>query len=72
MAASPIAQVYIRMLDGETLTVNGELKTVHPASDGYAMLSLPVGEFTIDLQDNGKTRTQVLNITQPGTWLVNP
>ncbi|MDF7680763.1 serine/threonine-protein kinase [Enterobacteriaceae bacterium ESL0689] len=72
VAASPIAQVYIRMLDGETLTVNGELKTVHPASDGYAMLSLPVGEFTIDLQDNGKTRTQVLNITQPGTWLVNP
>ncbi|QPJ98730.1 protein kinase [Enterobacter mori] len=70
--ASPIALVYIRMLDGETLKVNDEPKALRPATNGYASLKLPAGEFKIELEGSGKARTQTLDIAKPGTWLVNP
>ncbi|HCM9279473.1 protein kinase [Enterobacter hormaechei] len=70
--ASPVALVYIRMLDGETLKVNGESKALRPGNNGYASLKLPVGETRIELEGNGRTRTQTLDIAKPGTWLVNP
>ena len=69
---SPVALVYIRILDGETLKVNGEPKALRPATNGYASLKLPAGEAKIELQGNGRTRTQTLDIAKPGTWLVNP
>ncbi|WP_312457704.1 serine/threonine-protein kinase [Pseudescherichia sp.] len=70
--AEPIVLVYIRMLEGETLQINGESKALRPATNGYASLTLPAGEFTFELQGSGKTRMQTLNIAKPGTWLVNP
>ncbi|MBJ6544950.1 protein kinase [Enterobacter hormaechei] len=70
--ASPVALVYIRMLDGETLKVNGEPKALRPGNNGYASLKLPAGETRIELEGNGRTRTQTLDIAKPGTWLVNP
>lgn len=70
--ASPVALVCIRILDSETLKVNGEPKTLRPANNGYASLRLPAGKVRIELQGNGRTRTQTLDITKPGTWLVNP
>lgn len=70
--ASPVALVYIRMHDGETLKVNGESKALRPGNNGYASLKLPAGEISIELEGNGRTRTQTLDITKPGTWLVNP
>jgi hypothetical protein len=70
--ASPVALVYIRIQDGETLKVNGEPKALRPATNGYASLKLPAGEAKIELQGNGRTRTQTLDIAKPGTWLVNP
>ena len=60
------------ILDGETLKVNGEPKALRPATNGYASLKLPAGEAKIELQGNGRTRGQTLDITKPGTWLVNP
>ena len=69
---SPVALVYIRIQDGETLKVNGEPKALRPATNGYASLKLPAGEVKIELQGNGKTRSQTLDIAKPGTWLVNP
>ncbi len=70
--AEPVVLVYIRMLEGETLQINGEPKALRPATNGYASLTLPAGEFTFELQGSGKTRMQTLNIAKPGTWLVNP
>ena len=70
--ASPVALVYIRMLDGETLKVNGESKALRPWNNGYASLKLHAGETRIELEGNGRTRTQTLDIAKPGTWLVNP
>ncbi len=60
------------MLDGETLKVNGEPKALRPGNNGYASLKLPAGEARIELEGNGRTRTQTLDIAKPGTWLVNP
>jgi hypothetical protein len=60
------------MLDGETLKVNDEPKALRPATNGYASLKLPAGEFKIELEGSGKARTQTLDIAKPGTWLVNP
>ena len=65
--ASPVALVYIRMLDGETLKVNGESKALRPGNNGYASLKLPAGETRIELEGNGRTRTQTLDIAKPGT-----
>ncbi|EDX6465830.1 serine/threonine protein kinase [Salmonella enterica subsp. diarizonae serovar 60:r:e,n,x,z15] len=70
--ASPVALVYIRIHDSETLKVNGEPKALRPANNGYASLRLPAGEVKIELQGNGRTRSQTLDIAKPGTWLVNP
>ncbi|MGK4625826.1 serine/threonine protein kinase, partial [Raoultella ornithinolytica] len=64
---SPVALVYIRIQDGETLKVNGEPKALRPATNGYASLKLPAGEVKIGLQGNGRTRGQTLDITKPGT-----
>ena len=52
--------------------MNGEPKALRPATNGYASLKLPAGEVKIELQGNGKTRSQTLDIAKPGTWLVNP
>lgn len=70
--ANPVALIYIRMLEGETLRVNGERKALRPATNGYASFKLPAGQFTVELQGSGKSRTQRLDIVKPGTWLVNP
>lgn len=70
--AAPVAQVYIRMHDGETLTLNGEAKSTTPATNGFASIKLAPGRYDIALQGNGQTRTQTLEIAKPGTWLINP
>ncbi len=71
-AAAPIAQVYVRMRDGEKLTLNGEPHHTQPATNGFASLKLAPGHYEITLQGNGQTREQTLEIAKPGTWLINP
>jgi serine/threonine protein kinase len=70
--AAPIAQVYVRMRDGEKLKLNGEPHDTQPATNGFASLKLAPGHYEITLQGNGQTRAQTLDIAKPGTWLVNP
>lgn len=69
---APVVLVYVRMRDGETLEVNGEPKSLRPAANGYASFKLAAGRYDVLLQGNGETRRQTLDITKPGTWLVNP
>ena len=71
-AQEPVVLVYVRMRDGETLEVNGEPKSLRPAANGYASFKLAAGRYDVLLQGNGETRRQTLDITKPGTWLVNP
>lgn len=67
-----IAQVYVRMNEGEKLSLNGESQSVSPASNGFAALKLAPGRYALTLQGNGQTRSQTLTIVNAGTWLINP
>ncbi|WP_039056544.1 protein kinase [Enterobacter sp. Bisph1] len=68
----PIAQIFVRMNEGEKLTLNGEAQSVSPATNGFASLKLQPGRYKLVLQGNGQSRTQTITIAQPGTWLINP
>ncbi|MGK9172940.1 protein kinase [Yokenella regensburgei] len=69
---APVAQVYVRMNEGETLSLNGEAQSVSPATSGFATVKLPPGRYELVLQGNGQSRSQTLTIASAGTWLVNP
>jgi len=71
-AAAPIAQIYVRMNEGEKLTLNGEVQSVTPATSGFATVKLQPGRYDLVVQGNGQSRSQTLNIVSAGTWLVNP
>ncbi len=71
-AAAPVAQVYVRMREGEKLKLNGEPHNTQPATNGFASLKLAPGHYEITLQGNGQTREQTLEIAKPGTRLINP
>lgn len=67
-----MVQIYIRMHEGEQLTLNGEARTVVPAVSGFASLKLTPGRYEFILRGNGQTRSQTITVNQPGTWLLNP
>ena len=67
-----MVQVYIRMYEGEQLTLNGEVRTVMPAVNGFASLKLTPGRYEFILRGNGQTRSQTITVGQAGTWLLNP
>lgn len=71
-AAAPIAQIYVRMNEGEKLSLNGEVQSVTPATSGFATVKLQPGRYDLVVQGNGQSRSQTLNIVSAGTWLVNP
>ncbi|UXY12986.1 protein kinase [Kosakonia sp. ML.JS2a] len=67
-----VAQIFVRMNEGEKLTLNGESQSVTPATNGFASLKLQPGHYELVLQGNGQTRSQSFNIAKAGTWLINP
>ena len=67
-----MAQIYIRMHEGEQLTLNGEVRTLMPAVNGFASLKLIPGRYEFILRGNGQTRSQTITVSQTGTWLLNP
>ncbi len=66
------AQIFVRMNEGEKLTLNGESQSVTPATNGFASLKLQPGHYELVLQGNGQTRSQSFNIAKAGTGLINP
>ncbi|WP_263754493.1 serine/threonine protein kinase [Kosakonia cowanii] len=69
---APIAQLFVRMNEGEKLTLNGESQSVSPATNGFASLKVKTGRYELVLEGNGQTRSQTVDIANPGTWLINP
>ncbi|RRA44037.1 serine/threonine protein kinase, partial [Cronobacter sakazakii] len=67
-----VAQIYVRMGEGEQLALNGKTQTVTPAENGFASLQLPTGDYELTIKGRGQTRSQTINVSRPGTWLVNP
>ncbi|MGP3591628.1 serine/threonine protein kinase [Vagococcus sp. WN89Y] len=68
----PIAQIYVRMNEGEKMSVNGEAQSVSAGTNGFAALKLQPGRYEVVLRGNGQTRSQTINIASAGTWLINP
>lgn len=67
-----LARVYIRMNEGEVLSVNGKTENITTGANGYGFLQLPAGKYEFTLQDNKQSRNMTLNIEKAGTWLINP
>lgn len=72
VSQTPVAQLFVRMKEGEKLSLNGEAQSVSPAANGFASLKLQPGRYEVLLQGNGQRRSQTITIANPGTWLINP
>ena len=66
------ARVYVRMYEGEQLTINGKAQKVVPAANGYGFVQLAPGNYQIELRSRSQSRSVRLTIGTPGTWLLNP
>lgn len=71
-AATPVAQLFVRMNEGEKLSLNGEAQSVSPATNGFASVKLQPGRYEVVLRGNGQTRSQTITVASAGTWLINP
>jgi len=73
-AATPaaLATVYLKLMSGESVMLNGQPVEVKPGSSGFAALNLAAGEYKIDVSNGSQTHSQSLTIDKPGTWLINP
>jgi serine/threonine protein kinase len=72
VAAEPVAQVYIKLRQGDALTLNGKEPAMVPSANGFALLQLPAGEYQVAVRNQGQTRQQKLKIAQEGVWVINP
>ncbi|ACX88209.1 serine/threonine protein kinase [Pectobacterium parmentieri] len=67
-----VAQVYIKLQQGERVEVNGKPQALVPAMNGFAALQLAPGNYTFAVSGQGGTREQTLQISQEGVWLLDP
>ncbi|PZL93297.1 serine/threonine protein kinase [Pantoea graminicola] len=70
--AAPVAQVYIRLQQGERVQVNGQPQALVPAVNGFATLQLAPGSYTFAISGQNGTRQQTLTISEEGVWLLDP
>ena len=66
------ALVYVRIREGEQLSLNGKAQPVVPAANGFAALQLKPGQYAFTLKGRDQSRSQTLTIGNAGTWLINP
>ncbi|MFZ4835065.1 serine/threonine protein kinase [Rouxiella sp. Mn2063] len=71
-ATQSLSQIYIRLRDGEQLSVNGKSQAVIPSANGFALLQLPSGQYEFTIQGHDHSRSQALTVDKTGTWLINP
>lgn len=68
----PVAQVYIKLLPGDRVAMNGNPQALVPSPNGFAMLQLPPGDYRFSINNNGHTRDQSITVDREGVWLLNP
>ncbi|WP_338560806.1 serine/threonine-protein kinase [Erwinia sp. E_sp_B04_7] len=68
----PVAQVYIKLQQGDEVAVNGNAQALVPSPNGFAMLQLPPGEYRFSISNKGHTRDQSISVDREGVWLLNP
>ncbi|KOC88093.1 serine/threonine protein kinase [Winslowiella iniecta] len=69
---APIAQVYIKLVAGDEVWLDGSQQALVPAANGFARLQLPAGEYQFSITNQGQKREQKINIDREGTWLLSP
>ncbi|WP_312045849.1 serine/threonine-protein kinase [Erwinia sp.] len=68
----PVAQVYIKLLPGDKVAMNGNAQALVPSPNGFAMLQLPPGDYRFSISNRGQTRDQSITVDREGVWLLNP
>ncbi|WP_067703750.1 MULTISPECIES: serine/threonine-protein kinase [unclassified Erwinia] len=68
----PVAQVYIKLLPGDKVAMNGNPQALVPSPNGFAMLQLPPGDYRFSISNEGKTRDQRISVDRAGVWLLDP
>ncbi|MCU5771707.1 protein kinase [Erwiniaceae bacterium BAC15a-03b] len=68
----PVAQVYLKLRQGDELTLNGQDQAVVPSVNGFASLQLPPGEYQIVITNHGQQRQQKITVGEEGVWIINP
>ena len=68
----PVAQVYLKLLPGDKVAMNGNPQALVPSPNGFAMLQLPPGDYRFSVSNNGQTRSQTITVDSEGVWLLNP
>ncbi|WP_034912066.1 serine/threonine-protein kinase [Erwinia sp. 9145] len=68
----PVAQVYIKLLPGDRVAMNGDPQALVPSPNGFALLQLPPGNYRFSISNSGKTRDQSITVDREGVWLLDP
>lgn len=68
----PVAQVYLKLHQGDELTLNGQKQAVVPSANGFASLQLAPGEYQMVITNNGQQRQQKMTVGEEGVWIINP
>ena len=71
-APEPVAQVYLKLRQGDKLTLNGQERAAVPSANGFASLKLPAGDYQIVISNNGQQRQQKITVGDEGVWIINP
>ena len=71
-APEAIAQVYIKLLAGDEVWLNGNPQALAPAANGFARLALPPGEYLFRIASQERVREQKITVDRQGTWLLIP
>ena len=68
----PVAQIYLKLLPGDEVTMNGNSQALVPSPNGFAMLQVPPGDYRFSISNGGHTRAQSITVDKEGVWLLNP
>lgn len=68
----PVAQIYLKLLPGDDVSLNGNPQALVPSPNGFAMLQLPPGDYRFSISNGGHTRAQSITVDKEGVWLLNP
>lgn len=71
-ASAALTRIYIRVMDGDALEVNGKAQKIPTPVNGYAVLQLSPGQYQLTLRNGQQSRQATINVDKPGTWLIDP
>lgn len=71
-ASAALTRVYIHVVNGEQLEVNGKAQKMPTPVNGYAAVQFSPGQYQLTLRNGQHTRSATITVDKPGTWLIDP